>query len=77
MKKIDQAHVMHKRKKYLIYPPSYNPGDGYYAARSLGEAKKIAYRIGSGSEISVQVNHHPSKFKPWTGSQLKYVGEVV
>ncbi len=69
--------LMHKRKKYLIYPPSYKPGDGYYAARSIGAAKKIAYRIGSGAEIAVQITHHPAKFKLWTSSQLKYVGEVV
>jgi hypothetical protein len=37
--------------RYLIYPPNYNPGDGYKEAKTSDEAVRIGIRFGIGAEI--------------------------
>ena len=60
---------MHKRKKFLIYPPNYKPGDGFKVRHSKFQAWKVAMRMGIGAGIDVCVHIHPAARKNWTSSQ--------
>lgn len=44
---------MHKRKKFLVYPPNYKPGDGYKAYHSRLQAWKASMRLGEGTSVDV------------------------
>lgn len=68
---------MHRRKTFIVYPPNYKPGDGFKEFKSLRQAKKRAYHLGSGTEICVNIFEHPGKFTRWNSSSLNYVGEIV
>lgn len=35
---------MHRRKKYVVYPPNYKPGDGFVIRKSKFQAWKTAVR---------------------------------
>lgn len=42
------------RKNFVVYPPWYRPGDDRYKkVRSVLQAKKLAYKMGVGSEVWV------------------------
>lgn len=59
---------MHKRKKFLIYPPNYKPGDGYKTCSSKLQAWKIAVKLGEGAGVDVCVQTHDKPFSGWTSS---------
>jgi hypothetical protein len=57
---------MHRRKRFLVYPPDYKPGRGRYkVTHSKYQAMKMARRMGDGSEVDESVHVHPSRCKPW------------
>lgn len=59
---------MHRRKTFLIYPPSYKPGDGFKVRHSKFQARKVALRMGAGAGIDVCVQIHPAARKSWISS---------
>lgn len=60
---------MHRRKKFLIYPRDYKPGDGFVIRYSKRQAWKVAVRMGEGASVDVEVNIHPARRKQWTHSR--------
>lgn len=68
---------MHNRKEFIVYPPEYSPGDGYESFKSLGKAKKKAYKLGKGAMIFVGVNKHKAAFQPSFYFSNDYLMEVV
>lgn len=68
---------MHRRKEFTVYPPDYVPGDGYKSFKSLGKAKKQAYKFGKGATIFVGVNKHRQAFQPSFYFSNDYLMEVV
>lgn len=60
---------MHRRKKYLIYPPDYLPGDGFVVRHSKRQALKAAVRMGDGASVDVCIDIHPARCKQWTSSR--------
>jgi len=67
---------MHRRKRWLVYPLDYSPGDGYTQHTSRGAAIKKAQRQGGGS-IDVVVHVHPSKGAMWTSSAQHHMLELT
>lgn len=59
---------MHRRKRFLIYPPNYTPGDGYVVRFSKRQAWKVAVKMGVGASVDVAVHLHPGKHKHWIES---------
>jgi hypothetical protein len=59
---------MHRRKKFLIYPPNYKPGEGYKVRHSKFQAWKEAVRMGAGAGVDVCVQIHPAARKNWISS---------
>lgn len=62
---------MHKRKKYLIYPPGYEFGGNYKVRYSKRQAWKVAVRMGEGAEIDVEVTTYPAPRKFWISCSSK------
>lgn len=60
---------MHRRKRFLIYPRDYKPGDGFVIRYSKRQAWKVAVRMGEGTSVDVEVNIHPARCKQWTSSR--------
>jgi len=60
---------MHRRKKYLIYPPYYQPGDSVEVRHSKLQALKEAVRMGDGASVDVCIDIHPARCKQWTYSR--------
>ncbi len=60
---------MHRRKQFLIYPPNYQPGDGYKVRHSKRQAWKCAVRMGAGAGVDVAVCIHPGRGKGWVSSR--------
>lgn len=60
---------MHRRKKYVVYPPNYKPGDGFVMCNSKFQAWKTAVKFGVGASVDVQINIHPSRCKNWIYSK--------
>ena len=60
---------MHRRKRFLIYPKNYKPGDGFVIRYSKRQAWKVAVRMGEGASVDVEVNIHPARGKFWASSQ--------
>ncbi|MGZ8953864.1 MAG: hypothetical protein ACXW0Q_04205 [Methylovulum sp.] len=59
---------MHRRKRFLIYPPNYKPGDGFLVRHSKLQAWKAATRMGVGACVDVSVHTHPGRRQPWNSS---------
>lgn len=59
---------MHTRKQFLIYPPNYQPGDGYKVRHSKRQAWKAAVRMGEGSSVDVETHTHPAPRTFWHSS---------
>ena len=57
--------MTHRRKLYVVYPPDYQPGDGYKKRFSRLQATKTAARMGEGASILCWVHIHPSPRKEW------------
>ncbi len=68
---------MHVRKKYLIYPPNYRPGDGYVTRHSKFQAWKVAVRMGAGAAVDVSVQRHRSPRIMWYSSSGYCLWDVV
>ena len=68
---------MHTRKKFLIYPPEYKPGDGYKIRYSKLQAWKVAVKLGAGAFIDEEVYKHPKRCHAWTSSRLGRLWETV
>lgn len=68
---------MHRRKKYLIYPPYYQPGDSVEVRHSKRQALKAAVRMGDGASVDVSVYIHPARGKFWASSQLLSLWEPL
>jgi hypothetical protein len=68
---------MHRRKRFLIYPPNYQPGDGYLVRYSKFQAWKAGVRLGAGAAIDVSVHTHPAPFKNWTSSAGRVLWNVT
>ena len=65
---------MHRRKKYIIYKPGYNPLTDMPKTRySKYQALKCAARLGAGAQIMVCYYHHPRPFKMWTGTWSRWL----
>lgn len=64
---------MHRRKKFLIYPPNYKPGDGFVVRSSKLQAWKAARRMGVGASVDVGIQIHPARGKSWTSSTHKWL----
>ncbi len=64
---------MHRRKRFLIYPPDYQPGDGYIIRYSKYQAWKSAIKLGAGSAIDIRIHIHPAPFKGWISSKGKHL----
>ena len=60
---------MHRRKKYLIYPPYYQPGDDFDVRYSKLQALKVAVKMGTGASVDVSICIHPARCKQWTSSR--------
>lgn len=43
--------MRHSRNTFTVYPPNYEPGDGYRKTTSVLQAKKIALKWGTGSQV--------------------------
>lgn len=56
--------------RWLVYPPNYKPGDGYYERRFLKHARVKAKELGVGSQIW-QVKEVTTK--DWSGTQFGLV----
>ena len=68
---------MHTRKKFLIYPTDYKPGDGYKIRYSKLQAWKVAIKMGAGSFIDVSVQKHPKRCQEWTSSSIDALWEIT
>jgi hypothetical protein len=62
---------MHKRKSYLIYPPTYTPGEGYEVRYSKLQALKAAKKMGIGACVDVCTQWHPVRATQWISSHQK------
>lgn len=62
---------MHRRKKFLIYPPNYTPGDGYQVRHSRLQAWKAAVRMGEGASVDVSTQTHPAPHANWISSSSR------
>ena len=72
---------MHKRKRYLVYPPDYSynrvPYRKYKVVYSRLQAWKVACKMGEGSSIMVVLNNHPRKKVMWDSSISYELWEIV
>lgn len=68
---------MHRRKRFLIYPRDYKPGDGFVIRYSRLQAWKVAARMGSGASVDMEINIHPARGKFWNSSQLLSLWEPL
>jgi hypothetical protein len=64
---------MHRRKKFLVYPPNYKPGDGFVIRHSKLQAWKVAVRFGVGASVDVDIQLHPARRKYWTSRQHSWL----
>ena len=66
-----------KTISYVVYPPNYNPGDGYAVARSMTEAKSICRKkaFGNGSEVVRTVYTRNRKGNGITYSPFRNLGK--
>jgi hypothetical protein len=39
------------RHEFTVYPPCWRPGGRYFKRKSVLQAKKLAYRLGVGTEV--------------------------
>lgn len=39
------------KKSWIVYPPNYKPGDGYFKVPFLKDAWNKAYSLGTGAEV--------------------------
>ena len=71
---------MHKRKKYLVYPPGYSPLVGNYKVRnSRYQALKLAEKFGLGSVVDVAIYYHQAARSKWvgvSGREVFVIGEA-
>lgn len=53
----------HLTISYVVYPPNYEPGDGYVRAKNRVAAMRQARRFGVGASISrsITVRHTPGR----------------
>jgi hypothetical protein len=51
--------MTHRRKKFLVYPPNYQPGDGYVIKYSKRQAWKVAVLFGAGASVDASIHIHP------------------
>lgn len=68
---------MHRRKKFIIYPPDYQPGDSFEVRYSKRQALKEAVRMGIDASVDVSVYIHPSRGKLWTSSTQMGLWEPI
>lgn len=72
---------MHKRKHYLVYPPKYSydrvPYKKYKVVYSRLQAWKLAYRMGEGSFVMVDIISYPRKRSMWDSSTSYELWEIV
>lgn len=71
---------MHTRKKFLVYPPNYIPGESrhYKECVSVRQAKKLAIKWGKGAIIYSNILRYEKKRTLWAVSEgLFYVCEVI
>ena len=68
---------MHTRKKFLIFPPDYKPGDGYLVRHSKLQAWKAAIKMGAGAGVDVSVQKHPRRCHEWISSRLDMLWEIT
>jgi hypothetical protein len=60
---------MHRRKRFLVYPPDYKPGTGKYkVTHSKFQAMKVARRMGDGAEVNERIRVHLKPRCAWTSS---------
>lgn len=61
---------MHRRKRFLVYPPGYAPlgSRRYVVCASLRQAKITARRMGAGAEIDEAICVHLRKHTQWVSS---------
>jgi len=65
---------MHRRKKYIIYKPGYNPLTDMPKTRySKYQALKCAARLGAGAQVMVCIYQYPGPFKMWTGTWSRWL----
>jgi len=60
--------MSHRRKEFVVYPPNYQPGDGFIKVRTVKAAKKQCRKYGIGSSVMPWIHQHPSRCKPWQTS---------
>jgi hypothetical protein len=68
--------MAHIRKRFLVYPPDYKPGDGFKVRHSKFQAWKVALRMGAGASIDVSVYRHPAPRKNWVSSSGYALWEI-
>ena len=68
---------MHTRKKFLIYPTDYKPGDGYLVRYSKLQAWRVAIKMGSGASIYVEVQKHPKRCHAWISCSVEAPWEIT
>ena len=72
---------MHKRKRYLVYPPDYSfdriPYKKYKVVYSRGKAWKLAKKLGEGTFVMLDIMTFPRKRSMWDSSMSHNLWEIV
>lgn len=68
---------MHKRKKYIVYPPDYADDGNYMVCSSKYQALKKAFKLGVGAQVFYRIDHYAKKHMMWVSSSgMHYMYEV-
>ena len=62
-------------RSWIVYPPNYQPGDGYKHFKTLKKAWNVAVSMGVGSECHLVVEHWNKKYSTSSFGHCVYVVE--